>query len=437
MLDDFKSHLLSELPFLFKSKIIIATSSGVDSVVLCFLCKRLGLEFSIAHCNFALRGEESDLDAKFSKDFAKSLNVNYYSKTFNTLKYKKENSLSTQMAARELRYTWFDAISINYDYVLTAHHLDDQLETFFINFSRGSGLDGLCGIPAVSDNLVRPLLGFSKDQILNFAKKNNISWREDSSNNTNDYLRNDIRNNIIPRFKKFNPSLLKGFNNTLSSLKGSKSILNNKINEVYEEIITREDYQTKYEINKILELDNLDTYLHAFFYKYGFTNLIDIKNILSSQSGKFVVSKTHRLVKDRGYLILDKVSDLSFDPLYIDSKLSDLNVLYGSLNFNLTDSLDFSNSNSNVFVDEGCLIYPLRVDSYSSGMEFFPLGMKGKKSVSKFLKDEKISLNNKKRVIVLINGNDEIIWIINHRIDDRYKITESSKKILKISFNKF
>jgi len=437
MLDDFKSHLLSELPFLFKSKIIIATSSGVDSVVLCFLCKRLGLEFSIAHCNFALRGEESDLDAKFSKDFAKSLNVNYYSKTFNTLKYKKENSLSTQMAARELRYTWFDAISINYDYVLTAHHLDDQLETFFINFSRGSGLDGLCGIPAVSDNLVRPLLGFSKDQILNFAKKNNISWREDSSNNTNDYLRNDIRNNIIPRFKKFNPSLLKGFNNTLSSLKGSKSILNNKINEVYEEIITREDYQTKYEINKILELNNLDTYLHAFFYKYGFTNLIDIKNILSSQSGKFVVSKTHRLVKDRGYLILDKVSDLSFDPLYIDSKLSDLNVLYGSLNFNLTDSLDFSNSNSNVFVDEGCLIYPLRVDSYSSGMEFFPLGMKGKKSVSKFLKDEKISLNNKKRVIVLINGNDEIIWIINHRIDDRYKITESSKKILKISFNKF
>ena len=437
MLDDFKSHLLSELPFLFKSKIIIATSSGVDSVVLCFLCKRLGLEFSIAHCNFALRGEESDLDAKFSKDFAKSLNVNYYSKTFNTLKYKKENSLSTQMAARELRYTWFDAISINYDYVLTAHHLDDQLETFFINFSRGSGLDGLCGIPAVSDNLVRPLLGFSKDQILNFAKKNNISWREDSSNNTNDYLRNDIRNNIIPRFKKFNPSLLKGFNNTLSFLSGSKSILNNKINEVYEEIITREDYQTKYEINKILELDNLDTYLHAFFYKYGFTNLIDIKNILSSQSGKFVVSKTHRLVKDRGYLILDKVSDLSFDPLYIDSKLSDLNVLYGSLNFNLTDSLDFSNSNSNVFVDEGCLIYPLRVDSYSSGMEFFPLGMKGKKSVSKFLKDEKISLNNKKRVIVLINGNDEIIWIINHRIDDRYKITESSKKILKISFNKF
>ena len=437
MLEDFKSHLLSELPFLLKSKIIIATSSGVDSVVLCFLCKKLGLDFSIAHCNFTLRGKESDLDEKFSKDFAKSLNVNYYSKIFNTLKYKKENSLSTQMAARELRYAWFDAISINYDYVLTAHHLDDQLETFFINFSRGSGLDGLCGIPAVSDNLVRPLLGFSKDQILNFAKNNNISWREDSSNNSNDYLRNDIRNNIIPRFKKLNPSLLKGFNNTLSFLQASKSILNNKINEVSEAIITREHYQTKYEINKILELDNLDTYLHAFFYKYGFTNLIDIKNILSSQSGKFVVSKTHRLVKDRGCLILEKISDLPFDPIYIDSKLLDLNVLYGSLNFNLIDSLEYSNISSTVCIDEGCLIYPIRIDSYSSGMEFIPLGMKGKKSVSKFLKDEKVSLNNKKRVLVLINGNDEIIWIINHRIDDRYKITEYSKKILKMSFNKF
>ena len=175
MLDEFKSHLLSKLPFLFKSKIIVATSSGVDSIVLCNLCKKLDLDFSIAHCNFSLRGNESDLDAEFSKNFAKSLNVKYYSKTFNTLKYKKENALSTQMAARELRYAWFDTISIDYDYVLTAHHLDDQLETFFINLSRGSGLDGLSGIPVVANKLVRPLLNFSKDEILKFAKNNNIS----------------------------------------------------------------------------------------------------------------------------------------------------------------------------------------------------------------------------------------------------------------------
>ena len=240
MLDDFKSHLLSELPFLYNSKIIIATSSGVDSIVLCSLCYKLDLNFSIAHCNFLLRGNESDLDAEFSKNFAKSLNVKYYSKTFKTLKYKKDNSLSTQMAARELRYAWFETISIDYDYILTAHHLDDQLETFFINLSRGCGLDGLSGIPAVNNKLVRPLLNFSKDQILKFAKDNNINWREDSSNNSNDYLRNDIRNNIIPRFKKLNPSLLKSFNNTLSFLQGSKSILNKKIDEVFDLITTKD-----------------------------------------------------------------------------------------------------------------------------------------------------------------------------------------------------
>ena len=437
MLDEFKSHLLSKLPFLFKSKIIVATSSGVDSVVLCNLCKKLDLDFSIAHCNFSLRGNESDLDAEFSKNFAKSLNVKYYSKTFNTLKYKKENALSTQMAARELRYAWFDTISIDYDYVLTAHHLDDQLETFFINLSRGSGLDGLSGIPVVANKLVRPLLNFSKDEILKFAKNNNITWREDSSNNSNVYLRNDIRNNIIPRFKKFNPSLLKGFKNTLSFLQGSKSIIKEKIDEVSEMIVTKEDYQTKYDINKILELDNLDFYLYEFFYKYGFTNIVDIKKILSSQAGKNVISKTHRLVKDRSCLILEKISDLSFDTVYVDNELLDLNVLYGSLKFSSINSLDCANDASNVFIDEDCLIYPLKVVSYLPGMWFIPLGMKGKKSLSKFLKDEKTSLTDKKRTLVLVNGNNEIIWVINHRIDDRYKITESSKKILKISFNKF
>ena len=437
MLDDFKSHLLSEFPFLYNSKIIIATSSGVDSIVLCSLCYKLDLNFSIAHCNFLLRGNESDLDAEFSKNFAKSLNVKYYSKTFNTLKYKKDNSLSTQMAARELRYAWFETISIDYDYILTAHHLDDQLETFFINLSRGCGLDGLSGIPSVNNKLVRPLLNFSKDQILKFAKDNNINWREDSSNNSNDYLRNDIRNNIIPRFKKLNPSLLKSFNNTLSFLQGSKSIINKKIDEVFDLITTKDRYQTKYDINKILELNNLDIYLHEFFYKYGFTNLIDIKNILTSQSGKYVLSKTHRLVKDRSYLILEKISDLSFDPVYVASDLSPLTLPDGYLNFISINSLDCDNDKSNVFVDESCLIYPLKVTSYISGMWFVPLGMKGKKSLSKFLKDEKISLSDKKRVLILINGNNEIIWVINHRIDDRYKITESSKKVLKISYNKF
>jgi tRNA(Ile)-lysidine synthase len=436
MLDDFKSHLLSELPFLFNSKIIIATSSGVDSVVLCYLCKKLGLNFSIAHCNFLLRNKESDLDAVFAENLAKSLCVSFYTKCFNTKDYKKKNSLSVQMAARELRYTWFNELSKDHDYILTAHHLDDQLETFFINLSRGSGLDGLSGIPIVSGNVVRPLLNFSKDQILSYAQGNNIIWREDSSNVSDDYLRNDIRNNVIPNFKKVNPNLLKSFNNTLSFLKGSKSIVSKNIDELSENIINKDGYQIKYDINKILQLDSLDIYLHKFFYKYGFTNLIDIKNILTSQSGKYVVSKTHRLVKDRNYLLLEEFFSESFDPIYVNNNLSDLDVVYGVLSFSLVEDFEMSLDTSFVCVDEGSLIYPLKVDRYRQGMEFVPLGMKGKKMISKFLKDEKLSIIDKNRVLVLVNGNNELIWVINHRVDDRYRVTKSSKKILKISFSK-
>ena len=434
MLEDFKSHLLNELPFLFSSKIIIATSSGVDSVVLCSLCKKLDLDFSIAHCDFSLRGEESDIDAKFTEDFAKSLNVLFYQKKFNTKKYKTINHLSIQMAARELRYKWFDKLLVNYDYVLTAHHLDDQLETFLINLSRGSGLIGLMGIPAINDKKIRPLLSFSKDQILNYAIANKIKWREDSSNLSDDYLRNEIRNKVIFNFKKSSPTLLSNFNNSLRYLKGSRSVLSEKINEVSKSILVEDGYQIKYRIEGILKLKNLEFYLHEFFYKYGFSKVNDIKNILTSQSGKYVSSKTHRIVKDRDYLILEEISTNKFDPIKIFNDLTNVETIYGDLSFNLIENFEKSLTLSSVCVDEGKLVYPLRVECCVQGMDFIPLGMKGKKTLSKFFKDEKISIIDKKRTLILINGNNELIWVVNQRIDDRYKLSDSTNSILKISF---
>lgn len=434
MLEDFKSHLLNELPFLFSSKIIIATSSGVDSVVLCSLCKKLDLDFSIAHCDFSLRGEESDIDAKFTEDFAKSLNVLFYQKKFNTKKYKTINHLSIQMAARELRYKWFDKLLVNYDYVLTAHHLDDQLETFLINLSRGSGLIGLMGIPAINDKKIRPLLSFSKDQILNYAIANKIKWREDSSNLSDDYLRNEIRNKVIFNFKKSSPTLLSNFNNSLRYLKGSRSVLSEKINEVSKSILVEDGYQIKYRIEGILKLKNLEFYLHEFFYKYGFSKVNDIKNILTSQSGKYVSSKTHRIVKDRNYLILEEISTNKFDPIKIFNDLTNVETIYGDLSFNLIENFEKSLTLSSVCVDEGKLVYPLRVECCVQGMDFIPLGMKGKKTLSKFFKDEKISIIDKKRTLILINGNNELIWVVNQRIDDRYKLSDSTNSILKISF---
>ena len=434
MLEDFKSHLLNELPFLFSSKIIIATSSGVDSVVLCSLCKKLDLDFSIAHCDFSLRGEESDIDAKFTEDFAKSLNVLFYQKKFNTKKYKTINHLSIQMAARELRYKWFDKLLVNYDYVLTAHHLDDQLETFLINLSRGSGLIGLMGIPAINDKKIRPLLSFSKDQILNYAIANKIKWREDSSNLSDDYLRNEIRNKVISNFKKSSPTLLSNFNNSLRYLKGSRSVLSEKINEVSKSILVEDGYQIKYRIEGILKLKNLEFYLHEFFCKYGFSKVNDIKNILTSQSGKYVSSKTHRVVKDRDYLILEEISTNKFDPIKIFNDLTNVETIYGDLSFDLIANFEKSLTLSSVCVDEGKLVYPLRVECCVQGMDFIPLGMKGKKTLSKFFKDEKISIIDKKRTLILINGNNELIWVVNQRIDDRYKLSDSTNSILKISF---
>ena len=434
MLEDFKSHLLNELPFLFSSKIIIATSSGVDSVVLCSLCKKLDLDFSIAHCDFSLRGKESDVDAKFTEDFAKSLNVLFYLKKFNTKGYKTKNHLSVQMAARELRYKWFDELLVNYDYVLTAHHLDDQLETFLINLSRGSGLEGLMGIPAINDKKIRPLLSFSKDQILNYATTNKIKWREDSSNLSDDYLRNEIRNKVKSNFKKSSPTLLSSFNNSLQYLKASRSILSEKINEVSKSIFVEEEYQIKYRIEGILKLKNLEFYLHEFFYKYGFNHVNDIKNILTSQSGKYVSSKTHRIVKDRDYLILEEISTYKFDPIEIFNDLTNVETIYGGLSFDLITKFEKSLTLSSVCIDEGKLVYPLRVECCVQGMDFIPLGMKGKKTLSKFFKDEKISIIDKKRTLILINGNNELIWVVNQRIDERYKLSDSTNSILKISF---
>jgi tRNA(Ile)-lysidine synthase len=435
MFEEFKSHLINELPFLFNNKILIATSSGVDSVVLCTLCNDLGLNFSIAHCNFSLRGEESDEDAKFAKALAKLLNVDFYLKKFNTISYKENRGLSTQMAARELRYKWFDDLLINYDCLLTAHHLDDQLETFLINLSRGSGLGGLLGIPIINKKKIRPLLNFSKNQIVNYARENNISWREDSSNLSNDYLRNEIRNNVIPEFKKSAPDLLKNFNKSLNYLKNSKSYIQEKINETSKKIIFDEGHQVKYDIKEILKLDNLKMYLFEFFHKFGFNQLTDIENILTSQSGKQILSKTHRIVKDRDFLILEEISNMCFVSIDVGSDAAQVDTIYGSLFFNLSLNFEKSVDSSSIYVDLGKLVYPLRVEVYSKGMEFIPFGMSGKKSLSKFFKDKKLSIIDKNRSLVLVNGNNELIWVVNQRMDDRYKITESTSGILKISFN--
>ena len=273
MLQDFKDNIDKNFPFLFEKKLLIAVSAGVDSMVLSNLCLSLNLNISLAHCNFCLRGEESDDDEAFVKSFAFDNDVKFYSKRFETEPYAKSTKQSIQMAARKLRYDWFSHLSKNngYDYILTAHHADDNLETFFINLSRGAGLHGLIGIPKYSTQLVRPLLNFSKQQIITYANKLNIKWREDKSNTSLKYQRNHVRKEISPALKRVFPNILSMLKSSQENLTSISLLLKNHISKIQNNIIIFSNSDEKhYDINELKKLDPIETYLYLLFCNYGF-----------------------------------------------------------------------------------------------------------------------------------------------------------------------
>ncbi|WP_062060374.1 tRNA lysidine(34) synthetase TilS [Aquimarina longa] len=436
MLHEFKNHITNTLPFLLESNILIACSGGLDSVVLVNLCKLLNIKFSIAHCNFNLRGTESDGDEKFIEALAGKINSQIYITHFNTEQYAKERRLSIQMAARELRYNWFRNLVSDYqfNYVLTAHHADDNLETFLINLSRGTGIEGLIGIPEENEMFVRPLLPFSREMILKFAHKNNIQWREDSSNRETKYLRNRLRHTVIPELKQTTPQFLKNFQTTLEYLKESNEFIKMEVAQIRKELLEPlDDITIKISIPKLQEYGNPRIYLY-FLLKddYGFKPWDDIAQMVTAQSGKQIFSETHRLVKDRECLLISSLAEETSDREYtIPEAESMLMIPSGTLKFRSVSELSNADLKT-IYVDKEKLKYPLTVRKWKEGDYFYPLGMSGKKKLSKYFKDEKLSLLAKERVWLLCSGK-EIIWIINYRADNRYKIMPQTKQILKIT----
>lgn len=437
MLIKLQSHLKSHFPFLDKSKLLIAISGGLDSVVLTHLCHKLGLDFALAHCNFNLRGTESDADEQFVIQLANDLNIEVFIESFKTEAYAKQQKLSTQMAARELRYHWFYELveQLGFDYILTAHHTDDNLETFLINLSRGTGLEGLSGIPEINENVVRPLLPFSREDIEQYAKVNKLKWREDSSNISTKYLRNKLRLEVIPKLKEVNPQLLKNFNKTIEHIQDSKDIIDDRIDTISNQVI--KDVNTNsisFNISEIKKLSNTRAYVYELLKDFGFTEWNDVNNLLEAQSGKQIFSKTHRLLKDRDCLLLSEIdSNLilgSEESIIITETDKHIQTPLGTLFFDEADAI-FGKRIEVIFVDKALLKSPLTVRQWQEGDYFYPFGMKGKKKLSKFFKDEKLSLLEKENIWVLCSDN-EVVWIINRRADNRFKVTESTKQIIKI-----
>ncbi|WP_044398278.1 tRNA lysidine(34) synthetase TilS [Lacinutrix sp. Hel_I_90] len=435
MQDAFKKQINTNLPFLNKSRLLIAISGGLDSVVLAQLCHNANLDFALAHCNFNLRGSESDADEAFVLDLAEDLDREIFIQHFETERYAETHKLSIQMAARELRYEWFYDLAeqLKFDYILTAHHADDNLETLLINLTRGTGIDGLTGIPEINGKIARPLLKFSRETLASYAKTKHLKWREDSSNASTKYLRNKLRHDVIPLLKEINPKLLQNIDHTISHLNDTADIVEESVGAVLKRAIkSMDEHAVVYGVQEFIKLNNPKAYLFEVFKNYGFSEWNDIENLLKAQSGKQVFSATHKLLKNRETLILTAlVSEAPQDAIVITSEDKTVETTQGVLVIEAVETLSEQSKNV-VYVDAQKLKFPLIVRHWKKGDYFCPLGMQGKKKLSKFFKDEKLSLLDKEKCLLLCSQED-IVWVINYRADDRFKVTKQTHKMLKIS----
>lgn len=433
MLTEFQKQLSKKYNLLQSKKLLLAISGGVDSMVLLDLMFKTQMNISVAHCNFNLRGEESNQDEAFVLNYCKENNIPCFVNNFDTEKYASENKKSIQISARELRYDWFFELKKEhkFDYIVTAHQLDDSLETFFINLSRGTGIEGLTGIRE-NENIIRPLLDFSREEIEQYAIKNNIKWREDSSNVSDKYLRNNIRHNIVPLFKELNPDFLNSFSKTIDYLQEIQSFSEEVSEEILHKLLVQENNHNYLKINELLKYTNYKFILYKWLSKYGFSAWNDIYNLIDSQSGKFVETENFRLLKNRNELILyEKNKGFSEEEFLI---LGD--EIYYPIHLKISEVSQFSEMNNpnEIYVDKNLLKFPLVIRKYKEGEYFYPFGMQGKtKKMSKFFKDEKLSNLEKENTWILYSDN-QVVWIIGKRLDERFKITSNTTSILKIDY---
>jgi tRNA(Ile)-lysidine synthase len=415
--------------------VLLAVSGGVDSVVMCRLFKEAGIHFGIAHCNFGLRGEESEGDERFVRGLAEQHNAPFHVMHFDTEQVAESEGISVQMAARRLRYEWFEEIRFanNYTAIATAHHLNDDVETFFINLVRGTGLAGLKGIPPRQGNIIRPLLFALREEVEAFARDKGMEWREDSSNLSDKYLRNKIRQSIIPSFKEISPSFESTIAADIRKLKDAFMIVEQHIEDKRKQLMKEQGSDVLLDIDGLKQLEPLGIYLYELLKPYSFKEPVinEIADSLDALPGKKFYSSTHRLLKDRTHFIVSPLSHSIENEVLINEDQQQVNGAV-SMEFsvagreNITTLVTAPNI---AYLDKSRLQFPLVLRKWKQGDAFCPLGMKTKKKLSDFFIDNKFSLVEKERVWVLVSGG-EIAWIAGHRIDDRFRITAATTEVL-------
>lgn len=438
---EFKAFVDEQRLFSKDDRILLALSGGVDSVVLAELLLELGYTFSAAHCNFHLRGEESNRDAEFVIKWAERKKVKLFVQDFDTYAYMQEKGISLEMAARELRYSWFENLmqENQIDYLLTAHHADDSAETFFINLLRGTGIAGLHGILPKNGNIIRPLLFATRKSILDYAELKNIQFVEDSTNSETKFLRNKIRHRLIPMLKEISPDFDSIIRKNIERLRDTETVFRNTVENVKDEIIIRENENIKISIAELQSLNPMGIYLYEILSDYGFNESVvnNVSMVLDAESGKRFYSKTHCLLKDREYLLIypidkdEKETNYSIDAeitSIIDPFKAKIEVLK-DLNF-----ISVPKKANVAMLDMDLLNFPLELRHWKQGDSFVPFGMRKKKKLSDFFTSNKYSLLDKERQWLLCSG-DEIVWVVGKRIDDRFKVSNSTKSVLKIEIN--